>query len=464
MRQLDDENREVVTAAIQACGRLEVPGVQAKLLALLDRSKVPDPGRVLYWLSEGPLTEEVLDAAIRVSNQQVLADAPWGASLFEAFARSDDAELRKRARNELKRQLDAWPDDGRRGYSGSRIGLISALSETSDHGELEWLKTTFEQEQGDYAAPLLVALVRLEGNEGKSQLLELLDDPERRSTAVQAAGEVFAGSGDEEIAGKLAQLAQLTLGYDESEVMRICAALQGIGGEPGRKELVKIVEHLSPAYRASFLRGLAEDGLTLEDIKMRIVSAGLIDGPAAEVALQQLQSRAEEEEMGAPGLLDVLNAAGIAFEFDAETDMLPCRHDNLVAEFAAHSRGVFTPRAVSEQFHQRDEEDFDAEYTLRFVYGGKLYAGRLRNFGDWYDVERTVSMINRALADAQRKERFVALATDGQVASFVFADPERLAPLAEEFHVPLGLDPNEAMNKGQAFEREVLEKLEPSEP
>lgn len=239
--------------------------------------------------------------------------------------------------------------------------------------------------------------------------------------------------------------------------------MQAVGGELARTELVELVDHLDPAYRASFLRDLEQDGPTLDEIKTRVVNATLIDEPAAESAVQQLKARAEEDGADAPGLLDVLTASDIVVWFDAETGMLPCRHDELVADFAARSRGVFMPTAISEQFHQRHGDDFDAEYTLRFVHGGKLYAGRLRNFGDWYDVERTVFTINQALADAQRKERFVALATGGQTASFVFADPKLFAPLAEEFHVPLGDDPNEAMNKGQAFEREVLEKLKQAE-
>ena len=72
-------------------------------------------------------------------------------------------------------------------------------------------------------------------------------------------------------------------------------------------------------------------------------------------------------------------------------------------------------------------------------------------------------------ADMERKKIpsiAVAVSKDGEVVweeGFGFADPKLFAPLAEEFHVPLGDDPNEAMNKGQAFEREVLEKLKQAE-
>ena len=68
-------------------------------------------------------------------------------------------------------------------------------------------------------------------------------------------------------------------------------------------------------------------------------------------------------------------------------------------------------------------------------------------------------MINRALADAGGPERFVALATGDQTASFILADPERLAPLAKRFHLPLSDDPDEAMRKGLEYERQVIESL-----
>ncbi len=460
LRQLDDDNPDVVKAAIQACGKLELPGVYEKLIALLDRPNVPDPGRILYWLSKGPLTEEVLDAAIRVSQVHANNEDHWGLTLFEAFARSEDADLRERARGELKRQLFAWPDKGALGYDVSRSGVLVALAETADESELDWLRATFDKEHGYYAEPLLVALVRLEGDVGRARLLALLQDPENRSIAVQAAGKIYEGSGDEQIVRKLAQISE---GIEEGEVHRICNALRAIDGELARKELATLVDGLDPTSRASLFRFLAQYGINVEQTTSRVVTAGLIDEATAELALQKLKARDEHEKGDVPGLLDVLSAANLVVWFDAETGMLPCRHDELVAEFSTQSRGVFMPTAISEQFHQRNEDDFDAEYTLRFVYEGKLYSGRLRNFGDWYDVERTVSMINRALADAQRKQRFVALATDGQTASFVFADPELFSPLADEFHLPLGGDPNEAMNTGKAFERELIEKLKQTE-
>ena len=91
--------------------------------------------------------------------------------------------------------------------------------------------------------------------------------------------------------------------------------------------------------------------------------------------------------------------------------------------------------AVAEIWHQENDDDFSADYTLQFIAGGRLYRGNLRNFGDWYDGERTTEMVNRALSDLGRKERFILLAGRDQFAEFVFADPDLFKPLAKKFNI-----------------------------
>ena len=159
-------------------------------------------------------------------------------------------------------------------------------------------------------------------------------------------------------------------------------------------------------------------------------------------------------------MLDVLVAAEAVIMFDAETGEIPCRHDKLIRQFAATSRGLFDPSGVLEQFEFPSPDQVqDGEYTLSFVHDGRLYTGQLQNNGDWYDVERVVAMVNRALADAGREERFLPLVPEDQTAAFVFGDPALLKPVAEEFHLPLGDDPNAAMKLGRDFEQRAMEAL-----
>jgi hypothetical protein len=150
--------------------------------------------------------------------------------------------------------------------------------------------------------------------------------------------------------------------------------------------------------------------------------------------------------------------ADVFLAFDVETGMLPCRHDQLLRDFANSSRGTFTPEAVSQQWHQQNPEDFEADYTPQFVFDGRLYRVRIRNQGDWYDVERLVLAINRALQDAGNPEQFYALAVGGQVAQFVFATSEAAETLSTKLHLPVDEDLDRAMREGKEFEERVLEK------
>jgi hypothetical protein len=190
----------------------------------------------------------------------------------------------------------------------------------------------------------------------------------------------------------------------------------------------------------------------------RIVGAGLLDEPAYRQALEKLEVKADGDQDGDGSLLGVLWEANVFLAFDAETGMLPCRHDRLLRDFAKSSRGVFVPEAVCQRWHQRSAEDFEADYTLQFIYDSRLYRVRLRNQGDWYDVERLVRAVNRALQDAGHAERFHALAVGGQVAQFVFATPEAIKKLASELYLPVDEDLERAMREGKEFERRVREK------
>jgi len=454
LRQLDDEDAKVVEEAIQACGILEVPGADGKFLALLRRPVAPDRGRLLYWLSKGPLTEELLRLALQHSKEAGQETNYGPLSLLEAYAKHDDPALRRPARDELKRLLAVWPDEGGLGYRGDRLGVLQTLAKTSGPDDLAWLTETFHRERGMYAQPLLAAGVRLEGDAGRRRLLGLLNDPKRRYIAVQVAGEVFSGSGDTDIVSALASLADECSGR---ELYSLCQSLLAIGGDEAKRHLAQHVGRLDDTERAHIQGEL--DRPALDQTKAAVAKSGLLDAAELAAAVERLNKASQRDPTRVPGLLDLLAAANRAIMFDAETGMLPCRHDRLVQDFARYSQGLFQPTAVTEQWHQRDEEDYEADYTLRFIHDGRLYMGRLRNFGDWYDVERTVFMVNAALVDSNRSERFVALATGDQTASFVFADPSVLAPLAQQFHMPLSDDPTQAMEKGLEFERRVFEEL-----
>jgi hypothetical protein len=110
-----------------------------------------------------------------------------------------------------------------------------------------------------------------------------------------------------------------------------------------------------------------------------------------------------------------------------------------------------------QSWHQTSKDDYQAPYTVWFVHAGRLYRFGAENRGDWYDVEAVHRAINSALATAGQRERFIALESEGQIAAFVFADPERFIPVAKKYGLPLSDDPDSAMRKGREYERKVID-------
>jgi hypothetical protein len=454
LRQLDDSDPKVVTSAIQACGILQIPNREAKFIKLVAQPNVPDRDRIFYWLSKGELTPEILELAVKAHAASTEIEN-WTLSILEAFAKSDDDSMRTRAKDVLKRYLVASRDDGRNGYRGDRLSALEAFGQAADDRDREWLKVAVESEQGLYAQPLLAALVRIEGSEGKTRLLRLLRSSDKWADAVRVAGDVFGGTSD---AGIVVALIELGDKKRDRDLANICNALIAIGGDVARSHVRRYASSLDDLSRSQLTNAL--DGRSIQDVARRASVLGVIDEHTVETVLRAVQTDSDMQDRHQAGLVQVLEASGILVSFDAESGMLPCRHDLLVQEFASKSRGIFSPEAVSEEWLNRNEQDFDADYVLRFVYGNNAYAAKLRNFGDWYDVERIAAVINRALSDAKHDERFVALATGDQMASFAFAEPKGLETLASEFHVPLSQDLNEARKAGMEFERRALDSYD----
>lgn len=448
--QLETSDPQVAKAAVQFCGILNFPGASLRFEKLLAAPGAADKGRLLFWLSRGELTDSLFDAAI-AAQSEVDPDTPWESTIFEAFAKSTDEKLRNRAKTQLLQRLEQKPDDGGYGFSGDRLGLLSSLSVAADESDLPTIRRLIEQERGLYASDPLAALARLSPPEGREIIIRWFGNKETRRAAVAAITTAYADTADEEIVTLLAGRAAKA---EEYELEHLAGAINAVGGEAAQQFIDANADRLDPAALSHYRQQHSDD--SLQEIAAAVVAAGLLSAEEAQQAREKAESGDGEHS---PGLFDLLYEAGGATGFDVETGMVPCRHDSLVLDFAKASRGQFQPEAVLEIWHQAHQEDFDAPYTLQFVVNDVLYQAELRNFGDWYDVDRTAQAINAALAASGTSDRFVALAAEGQFALFVCADPARLAPVAEQFNMALSDDAESAMRQGIEFEEHVLRKL-----
>ena len=171
-------------------------------------------------------------------------------------------------------------------------------------------------------------------------------------------------------------------------------------------------------------------------------------------------STSEDEWPAGDTALGFLGAADRFYAFDAETGMVPNRHDLLILDIAENSAGRFKPEAVLEAYRADRPDGHTGQYQVQFIHYEHLYRFRPIDLGDWYDVGAVLAAINRALADADERQRFVLLESDGQVVNLVFGDPHAVRAAAGELGLALDDDPDSARRQGQAFETQVLQSLD----
>ncbi|MBL9083435.1 MAG: hypothetical protein JNK76_16585 [Planctomycetales bacterium] len=456
LAKIDDPDLDVVRRAVETCGNLELPGSTERILQNLDRMALKDQQRALVWLAKSTTNLLIFERGMAILAKGSIESDYTLVSFLKPYAMSDDTEVRRRARDELRRFLNDNPDDGQTGYSSTRLTPLELLAQSARSEDAEMLREIVRQEKGLYKQPALEALFRLKVPDAKTQLLNCIENEDGRRAAIYAIERALKNHHDAEISAALVKAATTAEGRELADISR---ALWALGDSRSRAAVMSWKGRLEPEIVATF-QAQAENP-SVEEICRRAQAAGVITVAQASKVQRTYADSAPSDDCDAQtaALEGVLGCAELMVMFDAETGMFPNRHDELLADFAAASDGEFVPEAASETALQEHDEDFDCEYLLRFIAGGRLYTGRLRSFGDWYDVERTVEMINRAVADSGAVRRFVGVATGGQIAAFVFADPEKLIPLAAELHMPLLDDVNDAMEKGQAFERQVLEGL-----
>jgi hypothetical protein len=223
-------------------------------------------------------------------------------------------------------------------------------------------------------------------------------------------------------------------------------------GNPGRQRLNALLDRLDPHARQWIEWKRA--GLHVRNAVAELRAAGILP-PATEDPTDPPATQDENPR----AIVYALGGANLTTYFDTETGFIPCRHDRLIEDFAAGSAGGFVPECVLQLWPRQNEDDFDSPYIVLFLHAGRVYRFGVENHGDYYDVEGVVNALNFALEQTGRPERYIALHTGDQAASFVFADPARFVPIAQKYALPLAARADEGMRAGRAFEQHVIGQM-----
>lgn len=152
---------------------------------------------------------------------------------------------------------------------------------------------------------------------------------------------------------------------------------------------------------------------------------------------------------------DFIYELGDIYWFDAETGMFPNEHDYLMAHVVTstdlkHVEFFETPPS---------ESNPDEPYQLRAEINGNTYHQQAKNYGDWYDIEAMLTLMNRVAVSEKFSSRFVALPTGDQTAIIWTASDNAIQILSQRGLIALG-DATLSMISGKAFEDEVKAALQ----
>ena len=173
---------------------------------------------------------------------------------------------------------------------------------------------------------------------------------------------------------------------------------------------------------------------------------------------------------------EILTASGPVHCFDVETGSYPNEHDGLLYDLAELA-GPPLGRASFEEDAPPVElpggrwllgdGEVDrlppgvtpgAPYKLRAYLAGRAFEVEAQDFGDWFDLEQVVGLLNAIAADRRAEMRFVALAGDGQIACVLAAPRTAIRGAVQSGLLKVGTAAG-AAEEGKAFEARVLKQV-----
>lgn len=456
LAQLDDADQEIILAAAELCNYRKIPGTEDRLTALLEAGKLTDPEPVAMELAEIATTQRAVKALL----PHVLQGKPdefsqWTGYTFEQLIENPDPEISGPVKQALYDYTLQFPKQ-----RNDQI-LVEYLAKSANKEAIPVLQEILKNAKDPVSRTYAIgALARLQPD----QALDLLTNHIRQegpgySTIRQL--QTYASEQDyDQIIPIIEEWAQKSDDVYDTQFVRLCLDKLGSRGE----QFVR--EHLDQLTDQARMRARWKlEGLNLHSALKELHTAGIIQTRPEELIekLKEDGKRSKDTALFDPSDPDSLSTAlyleGIMVMFDVETGTIPCRHDRLILDFANTSQGKFSPQWPVEYWHSKNEDDYDAPYTVQFVLENRLYRTGAENYGDWYDVDAIVRLINFALETTGQPERFITEESGGQIAYFIFADPFAFVPIARKYGLPLSNDPAEAMRKGMEFEERVINQL-----
>jgi hypothetical protein len=391
--------------------------------------------RAAFELDAPPDGESVVDEIVRGAADQKYPD-PWIAKALGAVARRGGAEALSAARALLRPPL----------LDGSNV-MRAARAGAGIVPELEALLSSPPKKEIHGAALEALATLKVDVTQ---EALRVLDDREFFSRAASALGIALEGTADEDAIATLS-LAAINAPYKGP----IGAAMARIGGSLAIETLAGFWRHLDDLTRTYAIWRVK--GITVRSAIQRFVDAGVIGRMPDD---REIAAAFETEWWSEPKDVQVfwsfVRASGRWAETTGQDrdDQPITRHPLLIEQLIAITGGALAIDHLGQVEEVSEDEDERAS-TVQFVSGNRVYRTATRAVGRSFDLHAVVAVLNGALADQGRAERFVRIRSS-DTAQFVFGDPDAIAAACE--HLFISIDSND--DEDRASHRQFVAKVD----
>jgi HEAT repeat protein len=451
---LSDPDERVALAAAKLCTFRSIRGTESKLVELLKSGRLKNPGPFAFELAEIASTKRAVDALLpHVFQEDAEEFSQWTGYAFDKLIEHPDPEVSGPARRALYEYTLRF---SKQRYDQILVEYLAKAAGPDAIPVLEdVLKNAGDTVSRTYA---VAALARLQPETAIDGLIDHIRREGARSDIVRRLRKHASEADFDRIAPVLVEWSQRSGKPFDDEIVRLFLTELGSRGE----QFVKVrLDELTADARMWAAWKL--EGLNLVKALEELHAAGVIQSPPNALLDKMQQSRNRRDtgplDTSDPdALVGALIWDGTATMFDVETSTIPCHHDRLILDLAEASHGQFAPEWPIQFWHRASEDDYNGPYSVQFVVKGRVFRTGAENYGDWYDVDAIVRLINFALETGGQPQRFITLDSEDQIAAFVFADPAAFLPIAEKCRLPLSDDPSKAMRQGIEFERRVLER------
>jgi hypothetical protein len=283
------------------------------------------------------------------------------------------------------------------------------------------------------SSAVLTALARVQGAEVLPRLLEALQDPELASSMPAAIGIAAEGTGDESIIAALAMATAPTRGA--------AVAIARIGGPLALRTAAGLCRRGSRTLDAMEIAWRVK-GITASSAVHRFVDAGVIPVmPTDEELRAAADSRRGRDLSDVQVFFDhFLRDSGRLAEATGEDIHArdAAQHPSLIERFAKATGGVLPIEHLSQIDGPQDQRG-EREIEIQFVCGERVYQLTTKVNGRWFDFTAVRILLNEALRDRGRNERFTRVqGFDDE--RLIFGPQAAVEAACDELFIPRGTE------------------------